>query len=60
MLRVCGIYTDHHHHHHHWLDSPAWAPAFLRSFCQLKYLTIGSSDFVTKVFIVATTQRQLT
>jgi hypothetical protein len=26
----------HHHHHHHWLDSPTWALAFLRSFCQLK------------------------
>jgi hypothetical protein len=23
------------HHHHHWLDSPMWALALLRSFCQL-------------------------
>jgi hypothetical protein len=39
-----------HHHHHHWLDSPTWALAFLRNFCQLKYSTIASSDFVTKSF----------
>jgi hypothetical protein len=40
----------HHHIHHYWLDSPAWALAFLRSFCQLKYPAIASSDFVTRVF----------
>jgi hypothetical protein len=40
----------HHHHHHQWLDSPTWALAFLRNFCQLKYLSIASSDFVTRVF----------
>jgi hypothetical protein len=27
--------SSFHHHHHHWLDSPTWALAFLRSFCQL-------------------------
>jgi hypothetical protein len=27
-----------------------WALAFLRSFCQLKYPDIASSDFVTRVF----------
>jgi hypothetical protein len=36
--------------HHHWLDSPTWALAFLRSFCQLKYPAIASSDFATRVF----------
>jgi hypothetical protein len=36
-----------YHHHHRWLDSPTWALAFLRSFCQLKYPAIASSDFVT-------------
>jgi hypothetical protein len=35
-------------HHHHWLDSPMCALAFLRSFCQLKYPAIASSDFVTR------------
>jgi hypothetical protein len=40
----------HHHHHHHWLDSPTWALAFLRSFYQLKYPAIASSDFATRVF----------
>jgi hypothetical protein len=39
-----------HHHHHHWLDSPTWTLVFLRSFCQLKYPAIASSDFVTRVF----------
>jgi hypothetical protein len=39
-----------YHHHHHWLDSPTWALAFLRSFYQLKYPAIASSDFVTRVF----------
>jgi hypothetical protein len=38
----------HHHHHHH--DSPTWALAFLKSFCQLKYPAVASSDFVTRVF----------
>jgi hypothetical protein len=36
--------------HHHWLDSPTCALAFLRSFCQLKYPAIASSDFVTSLF----------
>jgi hypothetical protein len=36
--------------HHHWLDSPTWALAFLRSFCQLRYPAIASSDFVTRVY----------
>jgi hypothetical protein len=43
-------YHHHHHHHHHWLDNSTWALAFLRSFCQLKYPAIASSDFVTRVF----------
>jgi hypothetical protein len=47
-----GMYFHHHHHHHHhhWLNSPTWALAFLRSFCQLKYPVIASSDFVARVF----------
>jgi hypothetical protein len=27
-----------------------WALAFLRTFCQLKYPVIASSDFVTRIF----------
>jgi hypothetical protein len=38
------------HHHHHRLESSTWALAFLRSFCQLKYPAIASSDFVTRIF----------
>jgi hypothetical protein len=40
----------HHHHHHHWLDSPMLALDFLRSFYQLKYLSIASSHLVTSLF----------
>jgi hypothetical protein len=40
----------YHHHHYHWLDSPAWALAFLISFCLLKYPAIASSDFMTNAF----------
>jgi hypothetical protein len=36
--------------HHHWLDSPMLALVFLRSFCQLKYTAIASSNCVTRVF----------
>jgi hypothetical protein len=45
--------TSHHHHNYHnynRFDSPTWALAFLRSFYQLKYPAIASSDFVTRVF----------
>jgi hypothetical protein len=38
-----------YHHHHHWLDSPTRALAFLRSFWQLKYPAIASSDFATVI-----------
>jgi hypothetical protein len=49
-LRMYVLHHHHHHHHHHRLDNPTWALAFLRSFCQLKYPAIASSDFVTRVF----------
>jgi hypothetical protein len=42
--------TTHQHHYHHWLERPTCALAFLRSFCQLKYLAITASDFLTRVF----------
>jgi hypothetical protein len=41
---------NNNNHHHHWLGSATWALAFHRSFCQLKYPAIASSDFVTRVF----------
>jgi hypothetical protein len=47
-LIIDGQVTNHHHHN--WLDSPTWALAFLRSFCQLKYPAIASSDFATRVY----------
>jgi hypothetical protein len=40
----------YNYHHHRRLDSPKCAVAFLRSFCQLKYPAIASSDFVRRVF----------
>jgi hypothetical protein len=39
-------------YHHHWLDSPTWALAFLRSFCQLLsgYCFFRLHDNMTRVF----------
>jgi hypothetical protein len=45
-----SVKTINYHHHHHSLESPTWALAFLRSFCQLKYPAIASLDFVRRVF----------
>jgi hypothetical protein len=39
-----------YHHQQQQLNSPTWALAFLRSFCQLKYPAIASSDFMTSLF----------
>jgi hypothetical protein len=50
VLIVQEAFPSNHHHHHHWVYSPTWALAFLRSFCQLKYPAIASSDFMTRVF----------
>jgi hypothetical protein len=57
VVRICGscfllvsaykLVDIISHHHHHWLNSPMWALAFLRTFCQLKYLATPSSDFVS-------------
>jgi hypothetical protein len=41
---------QHNHHHHRWLYSPTWVLVFLRTFCQLKYSAVVSSDFVTSLF----------
>jgi hypothetical protein len=41
---------DTRHYRHHWLDSPTWALAFLRSFCQLQYPAVASLDFVTSLY----------
>jgi hypothetical protein len=49
-LLTFRVYYRPFHHYHHWLDSPDWALAFLRSFCQLKCPAFASSDFVTTVF----------
>ena len=40
VIRISYKHRDwlpllHHHHHHHWHNSPFWAKAFFRSFCQL-------------------------
>jgi hypothetical protein len=42
--------TNNNNNNLHWFNSPSWALAFLRSFCQLKYPAITSSDFVTRGF----------
>jgi hypothetical protein len=36
-----------YHHHQHWLDSPMWALAFLRSFCQLSFSIAKFLQFFT-------------
>jgi hypothetical protein len=35
LIQSQVLSKHHHHHHHHWQNSPFWAKAFLRSFCQL-------------------------
>jgi hypothetical protein len=35
-VKIVVYWDNNNKYHHHWLDSPAWALAFLRSFCQLR------------------------
>jgi hypothetical protein len=48
---VAGSSSSSSSHYPH-LDSPTWALTFFRSFCQLKYPAIVSSDFVISLFQV--------
>ena len=43
----------HHHHHHHWLDSPWWAPAFLRSFVHSSLLRATLFQFLTSNILMS-------
>jgi hypothetical protein len=38
--------------HHHWLDSPAWALAFLRSFCHLSFSIATFLQFFTPKVLI--------
>jgi hypothetical protein len=44
-----------HYHHHHWQNSPFWAIAFIRKFCQssleLDCSVFTSLDFATIIFL---------
>jgi hypothetical protein len=43
-----------HHHHHHWQNSPIWAIALFRRFCQNRQLdrpVFTSLDFATIIFL---------
>jgi hypothetical protein len=40
-------------HHHHWLNSPTWALAFLRSFCQLSFSIAMLSQFFTPKVLIS-------
>jgi hypothetical protein len=42
-----------HHHYHHWLDSPTWAPAFLRNFCQLSFSIAKFLQFFTPKVLIS-------
>jgi hypothetical protein len=48
------FHHHHHHHHHHWKNSPFWATAFRRRFCQiclkLDLPVLTSSNFAVKLF----------
>jgi hypothetical protein len=43
----------YHHHHHHWFDSPTWALAFLRSFCQLSFSIATFLQFFTPKVLIS-------
>jgi hypothetical protein len=44
---------NHHHHHHHWHNSPFWAKAFLRSFCQLSLFLAAFLQFLSLNFLAS-------
>jgi hypothetical protein len=37
-------------YHHHWQNSPFWATAFLKRFCQICHLDLTSLNFITIIF----------
>ena len=43
----------HHHHHHHWRNSPFWAKAFFRSFCQLSLFLAAFLQFLFPSFLAS-------
>ena len=42
-----------YHHHHHWHNSPFWAKAFLRSFCQLSLFLAAFFQFLSPSFLAS-------
>ena len=42
-----------HHHHHHWHNSPFWAKAFFRSFCQLSLFLAAFIQFLSPNFLAS-------
>ena len=41
------------HHHHHWHNSPIWAKAFYRSFCQLSLFFAAFLQFLSLNFMAS-------
>ena len=41
------------HHHHHWHNSPFWAKAFCRSFCQLSLFLAAFLQFLSPNFLAS-------
>ena len=52
-LKLCGYDYHHHNHHHHWHNSPFWAKAFFRSFCQLSLFLAAFLHFLSPNFLAS-------
>ena len=47
------------HHHHHWHNSPIWAKAFFRSFCQLSLFLAAFLQFLSPKFLASSVLKSL-
>ena len=51
--RIMSISDTVCHHHHHWHNSPFWAKAFFRSFCQLSLFLAPFLQFLFPNFLAS-------
>jgi hypothetical protein len=49
--------NNNNNNNNHWLDSPTWALAFLRSFCQVKYPAVASLTIISSILILQAPNR---
>ena len=47
------LHCDEIHSHHHWHNSPFWAKAFFRSFCQLSPFLAAFLQFLSPNFLAS-------